>query len=393
MAAATATSPLVAIADVTASQLLVDSSSSDAASTSPATAALSPQPLATGDLTLWSTPSTSASLSSSSAASTNVDPSEPILLIRVAEQVFPLYKSTIFGTHDGKEEWYTFSVELEPQAGSAGKDDTPGVIKPDTSAINDVARMWVRLVLPPGIHVQSSPLSNARDDFERILISHGLLLSGIRAAGDEVGRGAAQSGEETSQQIKDAAGNHRDQTEGTNSPASFSRSSHRFAQGSSSTTASLAQYTGIASGAVSSLASSAGSALGTAYQGARTSLFSVSEGQQQQQTASTGGTAAGQDVFKGEEADKRIMPETRDAISQAFDGAGQGASSIYGTATDEAPSVISHNAGQESAEVASHAGQSLANVGSAAKDATLGTSTVVHGYYAAKGAAEEQQSK
>lgn len=326
MAAATATSPLVAIADVTASQLLVDSSSSDAASTSPATAALSPQPLATGDLTLWSTLSTAASSSSSSTAS-NVDASEPILLIRVAEQVFPLYKSTIFGTHDGKEDWYTFSVELEPSAGSAGKDDTPGVIKPDTSAINDVARMWVRLVLPPGIHEQSSPLSNARDDFERILISHGLLLSGIRAAGDEVGRGAAQSGEETSQQIKDAAGNHRAQTEGTNSPASFSRSSHRFAQGSNSTTASLAQYTGIASGAVSSLASSAGSALGTAYQGARDSLFSGSQGQQQdqqQQAASTGGPAAGQDVFKGEEADKRIMPETRDAISQAFDGAGQG---------------------------------------------------------------------
>lgn len=218
-----------------------------------------PKPISTGTLSLLNGEGEGGDASSS-----------PLLLLKVDQSVFPLHKNTTMGTHEGKEEWYTFNLDVSG------------------------TQTWIRLVLPPLI---SSEVVSARDELERQLIKHGLLLDGIRATGDEIGRTSTQTGSETAQSIHSASVHHVNTTQPTDSPWTFSRFSRNASRGFKESTETVASYTSAASNAVAGLAASAGSALGSLSAGTR------------------------EDLGQG---DERIMPDTRDAVSDAASGVGHG---------------------------------------------------------------------
>ncbi|CAO1639288.1 unnamed protein product [Sympodiomycopsis kandeliae] len=316
---------LLDIAGVTASQLIGPSAS--------------PQPLASGTLSLLQAAPSEAS--------------NPVLLvIKVDEAVFPLYKDTVMGTHDGKEEWYTFSLSLA-----------------------EGEKSWVRLVLPP---LSTPELVKSRDAFEQHLIARGLLLDGIRAAGDEIGQSSAQSGSQTASSITQSSAAHQVTTAPTASPWKFSRLSHSVSEGLQGSSSTLAGYTSAASQAISGLATSAGQVAGNAFQSAKENIAgagnSTSDGQQQS-------------------GDTRVMPDTRDAMYDAFSGAGQGLSDVSSSVTTEAPRMVNHELGPEAKKIASEASQGVKNVGQAGADLTLGTSTVFHGAKAAEGAVKSSSDQ
>lgn len=349
-----AAAPLVTIQDVAALQIV----SADAP----------PQPLAQGKLELY--PGDEGGEADS----------KPILLLTVGNKAFPLLKDTIFGTHAGVEEWYTFDLAL-PTAASA------------SAATDEPSRTWVRLNLPPQIRQEGSEANRARDHFEEVLINKGLLLDGIKATGDEWGQAAAQTGAAAASRLSAHSASIRSdssfgaappqlQNGGDIDSATFSRQSHRWARGTRQTTNTLASYSTAASEAVSSFASSAGSALGSAYRSATQSLGT--------DDASSHEKSHGRGDAASDDKDDRYLADTRDAISQAASGAAQGVGEVYSTGTTEAPRVITHTHGSDAADLATEVGKSAQNVGQVAADVTLGTSTVVHGYHAAKGAAQDQ---
>ncbi|CAO1623932.1 unnamed protein product [Parajaminaea phylloscopi] len=345
-------SPLVVIHDVSAFQLVASH--------------VSPEPIAHGDLVLHEP---------GSDGSTQGE-MQPLLFLAVAEKAFPLYKNTTFGTHADVAEWYTFDVALG---------GTPAAAAHEEKGDKD-ERTWVRLHLPGTIREEGSESQRARDKFEDVLISHGLLLDGVQAVGDEWGKAASQSGAQAAKYISDQSsrillGPPVEQSDA----ATFSRQSHRFARRANQTTSTVASYTATAGDAIASLASSAGSAIGSAYRNAAQSL----QGDDTQTTSKASSSHTG--AHQGAAAeDQRILGDTRDALGHAFAGVSQGATDVYTAGTTEAPRVIAHTQGEQSAEVATHAGQTAQNVGAIVKDATLGTSTIAHGYQAAKGATEQE---
>lgn len=269
---------LLTIDGVTASQIIGSSA---------------PQPIASGLLSLLPGP----------GSTTNAANTEPLLLIKVDTAVFPLFKDTIMGTHDGKEEWYTFSLPLREEASTSSA----------VAETKDKEQTWVRLVLPP---LTNSDLVSLRDRFEEHLITRGLLYDGIRATGDELGRSSAQSGSSTATSIHQSAAQHTVTTDPTDQPWQFSRWSHNLSNGFKGSTETVAGYTTSASNAISGLAASAGQVAGNAFAKAKEGLSSATrediEGNQ---------TTKSQEATTG---DERVMPNTRDAMYDAFQGAGSG---------------------------------------------------------------------
>lgn len=272
------TSPptLLTIDGVTASQIIGDSQ---------------PQPLATGTLSVLP-----GAIAGSSGSTDAGDDQSPLLLLKIESSLFPLYKDTIFGTHDGKEEWYTFSLRV------GTKDDAASGSSPS---------MWVRLVLPP---LTTPELTSRRDQFEQHLIARGLLLDGIRATGDELGRASAQSGAQAARSVHQSAATHQTTTDPTDSPWQFSRLSHDASKNFKASTGTVAEYTTAASQAVSGLAASAGSAVGSAFASAKGSLMGGDGGAASGEASNSGGS----------DQSTRVMPNTRDAVSDAASGVGQG---------------------------------------------------------------------
>lgn len=366
------TSALAVVPDVTVAQLIGSE----------------PVPLAYGQLRLEEVSSSTSSSSPTSTSDPTSTPatasaaataaSEPILLVRVGEKVvFPLYAHTIFGTHADEETWYTFDLPLPPVESSAS---APASSVPSSSSIeaagDSQSKTWVRLVFPP---LSTPEVLSARDTFEDALIARSLLLSGVRAAGDELGSSATETGASLSSSLSQASQRHISTTsaDGAGEGAwKFSRTSHRTSEGVLKGSQALSGATQTAAEAMAGLATAAGGALGSAYQslagsfggGASASASAGTEGQQPP-------------------SDTRVMPNTRDALSDAFNGASSGASSLYNTATTEAPRFVQHNAGEEAAKLAKEVGQSASNAGGALVDVTLGTSTIYHGAQAARGAA------
>lgn len=337
-----------------------------------------PVPLAYGQLRLEEVSSSSSTSTSdptstpSTASAAATAASEPILLVRVGEKVvFPLYAHTIFGTHADEETWYTFDLPLPPVESSAS---APASSVPSSSTAGDSqSKTWVRLVLPP---LSTPEVISARDTFEDALIARSLLLSGVRAAGDELGSSATETGASLSSSLAQASQSHISTTsaDGAGEGAwKFSRTSHRTSEGVLKGSQALSGATQTAAEAMAGLATAAGGALGSAYQ----SL-----------AGSFGGGGASTSAAEAQPPkDTRVMPDTRDALSDAFNGASSGASSLYNTATTEAPRFVQHNAGEEAAKLAKEVGHSASNAGGALVDVTLGTSTIFHGAQAARGAA------
>ncbi|PWN18604.1 hypothetical protein BCV69DRAFT_284911 [Microstroma glucosiphilum] len=362
------TSALAIVPDVTVAQLIGSE----------------PVPLAYGQLRLEEVSSSSSSSTSTStldptstpvtASAAATSASEPILLVRVGEKVvFPLYAHTIFGTHADEETWYTFDLPLPPVESSASAPSS-SVPSSSTEPAGDAqSKTWVRLVLPP---LSTPEVLSARDTFEDALIARSLLLSGVRAAGDELGSSATETGTSLSSSLSQASQSHISTTsaDGAGEGAwKFSRASHRTSESVLRGSQALSGATQTAAEAMAGLATAAGGALGSAYQSIAGSFG--------------GGASASSAEDQQAASDSRVMPNTRDALSDAFNGASSGASSLYNTATTEAPRFVQHNAGEEAAKLANEVGQTASNTGGALVDVTLGTSTIFHGAQAAKGAA------
>lgn len=301
----------------------------------------------------------------------------PILLLYVEEKLFPLYKDTVMGTHEGQELWYTFNLPT-----SSSKSESSSSSEPTPTTSSTSSDIWVRLVLPP---LTDDSLLSKRDKFEQALIQHGLLLDGLLSTGDELGKSFSQSGISTSQSLEARSKEHRSTTSATDSPWTFSRTSHKIAQGANSSTRTLSQVTSLASDLVGSLASSAGQVVGSAYQSTKDNLFTTEESRQE---------AMQQEEMKrqtgGEKEDDRYLPNTRDAINSAFEGASEGVSSLYTTTTNEVPKVVEHNYGSETKDLVGEAGNTVGNLGQATADVTVKQSTIFHGVSAAKGASQAE---
>ncbi len=62
---------------------------------------------------------------------------------------------------------------------------------------------YVKITLPEGVTDEGSMLSALQEQFEQILVSHGLLKEGLEAAADELGRGVLQESSVTAQRIRE----------------------------------------------------------------------------------------------------------------------------------------------------------------------------------------------
>lgn len=125
-------------------------------------------PLSKGDLTLQL-----PTVTQQRSADTSTSSAQPILLAFVGTSLFPLFKETTFGTFTQHPRQYGFDFRLSKEATTQ-----------------------VRLILP--IDVSEA----LQDRFEEILIQSGLLLDGIRAAGDEIMRGAKEESKVNAAQIE-----------------------------------------------------------------------------------------------------------------------------------------------------------------------------------------------
>jgi hypothetical protein len=98
---------------------------------------------------------------------------EAPLLLQLNALRFPVARGAQFGTDAADPLLYSF---LFAPAGSSSE------------------QFWVRIRLAPG---------TATEHFEELLIQHGFLLDGIRAAGDEIARSAVEGGQKVAQSVRE----------------------------------------------------------------------------------------------------------------------------------------------------------------------------------------------
>jgi hypothetical protein len=236
-------------------------------------------PLSKGDLTL-SLPTITSSGRSPITEGPPTSTSAPILLAFVGKTLFPLYKDTNFGTFTNNSRQYAFDFRLSK----------------DTST-------QVRLVLPEDI------TESVQDGFEEILIQSGLLLQGLRAAGDEIMRSARMGGKENAERIKQGTKEHISNTPSAgNDPLQFSKASHENAESFNSGSNTVYDYALSASNVIYGAAGSAGASI-------RKGVNSINESL----PASIQNTTSEE---KG--ADPDDMSDLRKAINEAASGVSQG---------------------------------------------------------------------
>ncbi|UZJ54121.1 hypothetical protein CBS101457_003441 [Exobasidium rhododendri] len=302
-------------------------------------------------LSAYSSTNSTASLSPTTSISSSSTPPAPILLAFVGKTLFPLYQETVFGTFVDKPMQYGFDFKLSR----------------DTST-------QVKLVLPSNVK------QSVQDEFEDILIERGLLLTGIRAAGDEIMRGARESGRDNSNRLK--AGTQDTASAGSD-PMTFSKSTHDNAASVRSGSSTVYQYALGASNAVANAAGSAGAGLKKGMN----NLGVTGSSNAPTKSSSSSSVALPQNSEKGED-----MSDLRKAINEAASGVAEGASELYSTAKESASLGIKHNFGEEANELATSAGGSMQDMGKTAGNAIHSTSVIGTSLYAAEGAVKEGQS-
>ncbi|KAI0073330.1 hypothetical protein K474DRAFT_227988 [Panus rudis PR-1116 ss-1] len=187
--------------------------------------------------------STDDSSSSSSTSSTAFFSSQrvrlrkrppPILTLVVGNAAFPLYHDTPFGTLKDDGRVYIFQ---------------PPIIE---------AEGYVKLRLPHGVMTASSQLSHARDTFEQILLDHGLLVDGLEAIGDDLGRTFKEQAVSASSRLRDATKEYLRGNPPTRHPAPVSATTHGFSAMTAAATESLYRAATLATSAIGSAAWTAG---------------------------------------------------------------------------------------------------------------------------------------
>ncbi|EPQ30496.1 uncharacterized protein PFL1_02022 [Pseudozyma flocculosa PF-1] len=326
--------------------------------------------IARGQLTLQPTPHAMAKASAAASPTTSpnkmgadaalpshhgqtdasIDPNLPILLLSVGNATWPLYPSTLFGTHDKDETLYTFLAEMAPpedleDSGAVGAAATeqqkdavmqpsdavpaggqqsagPGAAASSEAALPATkassSATWIRLTLPAAVCAYKSPVQTGRDKMEQMLIKHGLLKDGFAAAADEIAKSAQQSGQQSADQIRGRTESYLASNPATAFPASFSSTTRRAASGAAAGTATAASYTHAASEAISDLAHSAGAAVGKAFAWTRRASHDHSASTSSagdEEAAAGGGAAAGAGAGAGGGARVERRPSTGRRIS------------------------------------------------------------------------------
>ncbi|KAN0064791.1 hypothetical protein ACQY0O_001848 [Thecaphora frezii] len=364
-----------------------------------------------------------------------VDANLPVLILSVGNATWPLYRSTLFGTHDKDETLYTFLAEMSPpkdsddlEADSGASNEPPPSSEalPATKASSTAT--WIRLTLPAAVCAYKSPVQVGRDRMEQLLIEHGLLKSGLAAAADEVASSARQSGQQKAERIEAATQRYLDATPSTALPASFSNQTHRATAKTASATATGASYTHAASEAIADLAASAGAAMGKAFAWTRSSSHERSDNPEVaaassnvERRPSTSGRRLSLERFgigRSKSPNPRVAQTSSSSASQQAPGQSQapppstsasdpnaprtviqsigdaasgvieGTKATGSAALDSAHRVIANDHGDEAAKVAAETGRAVANTGQMAWDATLVTSAYAHGAMASKGVYE-----
>ncbi|KAF8599494.1 hypothetical protein BDV93DRAFT_526023 [Ceratobasidium sp. AG-I] len=347
------------------------------------------QVLATQDI-----PLSSGTLQLLEAPATGIEPTSPILTLKIGNAAFPLTKSTTFYTHATSPRIYVFSPVLEEAALGAGT--------------------YVKITLPEDIGVAGSEAERARNSFEEVLIKHGLLQEDPVAVASELSADARQAGQSAASFIQGVARSH---TSGPpNAPSTFSPTTHSAADSAVSGTATLQSYTSSASQTMASVGTSIGNSAGTALSKASETIaragvtvgerlvhlfgaedqverVSSADGGPKFDNAGTSGAfnAANEDDEEAKYGDGTgpLAKQVGDAVGEVSSGVRAGAATTVSATRDAATSILQHDAGPEAVELANKSGEAIGNVGKATEDLALATSAVATAGYIAAGATEE----
>ncbi|KAH9850995.1 hypothetical protein C2E23DRAFT_887020 [Lenzites betulinus] len=264
---------------------------------------------------------------------------EPLVTLTVGHAAFPLHKTTTFGTLADDSRTYLF-----------------------TPQVDGIDQGFVAIVLPEATEHPGSDLAELQNDFELALIEYGLLKDGFEAAADEVGRSVREDSARTAQRIRDAKALYLETHPRTADPAHFSKTSHGVAGGTASSTQSVADAAHWVSGAVTSVASSAGAWIASTFVPTRPSA-----------TENLDAAARG--------------------VSTIVEGISTGVGEVTDTVQDAAGEVVENDYGAEARDVAGNVGQGVANVGAVAKDAATVTSGAALAVAGLQGAAKRQDAE
>ncbi|THH32717.1 hypothetical protein EUX98_g1458 [Antrodiella citrinella] len=158
----------------------------------------------------------------------------PILTLTVGKAAFPLFNNTDFGTVAGDERLYVFSPQVGEKVG------------------------YVKLTLPEGVKDEGSEFAQLQEQFEKVLVDHGLLKDGIAATGDNVGRSVQETAGSAARKIRGGTAEYLADHPPTTDPATFTQTTHNVTSSSASATDSIYTVATKLGTVVGNVASSAG---------------------------------------------------------------------------------------------------------------------------------------
>jgi len=228
----------------------------------------------------------------------------PILTLQVGKAAWHLHRTTVFGTIADDETVYVFSPPLGKHGG------------------------YVKVALPPGVKDTGSALSILQEQFEKILISHGLLKEGIEAVGDELGRSVREDGAAAAHRVQEATKEYLRENPPTTQQTTFSETTHNVSAGTHSASETVLNAASTVSSTVGSAASAAGAWLTKQFVPTDREATETLNTVRNAYDAATGGISGGAGELKsavtngaGSVVENDLGPEARDVL-------GNGASSV-----------------------------------------------------------------
>ncbi|GJE99673.1 hypothetical protein PsYK624_159440 [Phanerochaete sordida] len=268
--------------------------------------------------------------------------SHAVLTLTIGNAVFPLHKTTVFGTLAESDRTYVFNPEIGQE----------GMI---------VVGGYVKIVLPEEVS-SNKQIGQLQEQFEQVLIDYGLLKEGVEAVGDELGRSVRESGASIAGSIRAKKREILAGSPATQDPASFSPTTHSVASGTTSATQTVYSAAQTISTSVSSAAASA------------SAWFSSKLGPASPSTVEPLNAAG----------------SAYDAVATGISG---GAAEVKGAATEAVGDIVEHDHGKEARQLGGQASESAGNVGATlGQVAEVGTgAAIVAG--GVKGAVAEENKK
>ncbi|KAI0347419.1 hypothetical protein BDW22DRAFT_1351848 [Trametopsis cervina] len=261
-------------------------------------------------------------LSLSTVAPRPSDGPQPILILTVDEAVFPLHKTTLFGTVAGNERVYLFQPEIQDANVPAGS--------------------FIKITLPDNAGGLSE---SAQEQFEQLLIDHGLLKTGVLAVGDEISRSMNEDAHAAARTVKETTADFLNENPPTDSPLKYSETTHSITSAASSATSTLYDTAASISSTVSSAASSASAFLSNRATG----------GPPSEETRENAATMGG-----------------------VYNSIGSGVNVLKEAVTQSVGDVVEHQLGRETRTVGGNVAESIGNgTGALGQVAEVGTGAVL----------------